>query len=103
MLGHFPYGSWVEAWTQKRHFSNLAEEYYEKFKSSPVSGLYLLGKPVLSINDVELVRHVMVKDFNHFVDRNDSNLAKVFDGGDSDKYWKNQMNNLNGDDWKDVR
>lgn len=101
--GHFPYGSWVEAWTQKRHFSNLAEEYYEKFKSSPVSGLYLLGKPVLSINDVELVRHVMVKDFNHFVDRNDSNLAKVFDGGDSDKYWKNQMNNLNGDDWKDVR
>ena len=38
-------------------------------------GIYLLGKPILVLRDIELVRSVMVRDFAHFVDRNGSKIS----------------------------
>ena len=61
----------------------------------------LFGKPALSINDVDIIKQIQVlfkicqsfkmysfqvKDFNHFVDRNEANFGKSFDkGGKLDK------------------
>ena len=101
--GRFPYGSHLEMMTQSKHLNDLIEEDYSKFKSSPVSGVYFLGKPILSINDMELIRHVMVKDFNYFVDRQDATAAKLFTGGKIDEFWRMQLTTLEGDEWKDVR
>ena len=51
-----------------------------------VHGWFLLGKPALSINDPELLKQIQVKDFNHFVDRMEVNMAKSYlKGGESDK------------------
>ena len=76
---------------------------FRKFKDEDYFGTYLFGKPMLTINHPDLVRDVLVKNFNCFVDRNDVNLNKCFDGGDIDQLWKNQLTALAGDDWKDVR
>merc|ERR1712038_1570947 len=65
---------------------------------------FLLGKPVLAINDANLLKHIMVKDFDHFVDRQGAELMeKQFAGGDTDKLWSRQLTSITGDEWKNVR
>jgi len=92
---------------QKKHLTEHCHEDYIKFKiekKQKVHGWFLFGKPALSINDVEMLKHLEVKDFNHFMDRNESNASKLFgSGGDLDKLWGLQMSNLSGDHWKDIR
>ena len=101
--GTFPWGSNKEVFTQSKHISVIIEENYVKFKDEKVYGTYLLGKAVLNINDPELIRHIMVKDFNHFVDREHSTQKKLTEGGDIDHIWSRQMTSLSGEEWKDVR
>ena len=85
--GHFPYGSY-NLLAQKRHLNELLEEGYEKFKHEKYYGWFLFGKPVLCINDVNILKNIQVKDFNHFVDRNSPNLnAALNTGGELDKVW----------------
>ena len=38
-------------------------------KQHPFHGYYVLFEPVISINDPDLIRDVLVKDFPHFCDR----------------------------------
>ena len=35
----------------------------------PVYGTYFLSRPRLVVKDPEVVKHIFVKDFDHFVDR----------------------------------
>jgi hypothetical protein len=45
-----------------------------------------MGKPVLGINNLDLVRNVLVKDFDNFTDRNSALAQEAFtSGGDLDK------------------
>ena len=37
----------------------------------------MFGKPMLGITDVELVKAIKVKDFNHFVDVQDDHVSKT--------------------------
>jgi len=102
----FPYGT-HNILANKTHLNEFCLEDYKKFKieqKQKVHGWFLLGKPTLSINDVDLLKQIQVKDFNHFVDRNEVNFAKQFTkGGDLDKLWGSSMDNAMGDHWKDVR
>ena len=50
-------------------------------QNQKVHGWFLFGKPALSINDVELLKQVQVKDFDHFVDRNESNTSRALGTG----------------------
>jgi hypothetical protein len=84
----FPYGTHnILAGT--KHLHKFADEDYKKFKQEQnlkVHGWFIFGKPTLSINDAELVKQIQVKDFNHFVDRNEVHLGKMFcEGGKLDK------------------
>ena len=73
----------------KKHLNDFAFEDYKKFKMEQghrVHGWFLLGKPALSINDPELLKQIQVKDFNHFVDRNEVNTTAAGQvGGKLDK------------------
>lgn len=42
---------------------------YEKFKKYPFHGIYTFHQPTLMINDPELIRVILVKEFNKFRDR----------------------------------
>lgn len=45
------------------------KDVYLKYKSHRYVGLYTFNKPVLMINDPDLARIVMTKEFEHFHDR----------------------------------
>ena len=56
------------------------------------------------IKDVDLARQILVKDFDHFIDRFDSTFEKIFKSGTlTDKIWEMQMVNVKGDLWKNIR
>ena len=82
--GSFPFGSYN--FLSGRHFDELNGEDTKNFAKEKYYGWYLLGKPVLGINDTNLLKHIQVKDFDHFVDRlNFDFQKKFFSGGDTDK------------------
>ena len=79
----FPYGT-HNIIDGKKSLNSFASEDYKKFKIDQglkVHGWFLMGKPALSINDPELLKQIQVKDFNHFVDRMEANLGRLFQRG----------------------
>ena len=44
----------------------LAES--ERFREEKVFGYFMMGQPTTIINDEELAKHILVKDFEHFTD-----------------------------------
>ena len=101
--GSFPAGSNPELINASKHISQITLENYQKFKDQDYFGIYMLGKPVLTITNPETIRSVMVKEFNCFVDRTSQFLNGSMDGGDMDQFWMKQLTALGGDEWKDVR
>lgn len=102
--GQFPMGSHKDLFLGRAHLNELSKADYHRFKEEPLYGWFLLGKPVLGVNNLDLVKNILVKDFNNFVDRNSDIMQEALkSGGDLDKLWINQMSNMKGDDWKDVR
>jgi len=60
-----------------------------------VVGAFALGQPTFIINDEELAKKVMIKDFEYFTDR------RIFSA--SDEISKAFMLNLSGAEWKQMR
>ena len=63
---------------------------------------------VLVVKDVDLVRHILVKDFDHFVDRSVSLVSgrsgNLLQKGDLvDRIWAKQMISAKGEEWKNMR
>merc|ERR1719499_13166 len=101
--GHFPYGSY-NIISQKKNLTDYVEEGYKEFVNERYFGWFLFGKPVLAINDPEILKNIQVKDFSHFVDRTDANFTKSFrDGAPLDKLWEKQLSLSSGDRWKEIR
>lgn len=48
---------------------NFLKQIYEKYKSYPYYGFYMFHAPVLMINDLDLIKQILVKDFSNFCDR----------------------------------
>ena len=62
---------------QGKHTNDMILDMYKKANGHKVYGLYLLGIPVYSIADPDLVRRILVKDFDHFVDRQENRFKEV--------------------------
>ena len=59
--------------------------------------MYFMKAPILVIQDVELIKRVMVKDFEHFVDRSSSAIKAFLDTDIlADKIMINQLTNAQG-------
>ena len=79
----FPFGTHPFL-SEERHLAEYVHDDYKKFKmeqNQKVHGWFLFGKPAVSINDVELLKQVQVKAFDHFVDRNESNTSRALGTG----------------------
>ncbi len=46
-----------------------SREEYERFSDVPFYGVYFIAKPRIVVKDIELVKHIFIKDFEHFGDR----------------------------------
>ena len=73
-------------------------------KKLPFYGGYFLHKPILFVKDVDLVRHILVKDFDHFVNRGSGRTARLVQNGElADRIWAKQLVVATGEEWKNVR
>ena len=70
--GTFPLGSdlvW-KMFQGKVSFVQIHEIIYKEFPEAKVAGYYAaFGDPVFVIRDMDLVKRIMIKDFEHFMDR----------------------------------
>uniref|UniRef100_A0A182QVP9 Cytochrome P450 n=1 Tax=Anopheles farauti TaxID=69004 RepID=A0A182QVP9_9DIPT len=66
----FPLGN-MKGVGKTLHFNDvLGEAYYKgKARSVPFVGLYFMLKPILIVTDLDMVKRILVKDFNSFHDR----------------------------------
>ena len=100
--GHFPLGSY-NLFCGK-HFDDITVQGHLKHKDERFFGWFIFGKPVLGINDAEIIKTIQVKDFDAFVDRMDVSLTNsLFSGGEMDQMWAKQLTTITGDHWKAVR
>ncbi len=63
-------------------------------------GTFSFSTPILVVNDLDCAKNILIKDFDHFVDR------RSFDMDTSDRAGKimaNMMTMLTGEKWKTVR
>nr|XP_012224518.1 PREDICTED: cytochrome P450 6k1-like [Linepithema humile] len=62
-------GNFSDCLRFKKAPADFLKELYDQAKGLPYIGFYVLDKPFLLICDRELVKQILVKDFNHFSDR----------------------------------
>lgn len=55
------------------HFINRVNEIYRTFKGSgKICGFYIFTIPAYVVLDIEIIKNILVKDFDHFHDRGKS-------------------------------
>jgi hypothetical protein len=83
---------------RKKTVVGMDHEYYRRFKSLGVKfgGIMEARKPVVYAVDPDFIKQILVKDFDHFVDRRKMALG-------SDRLMNKMLSLLEGQEWKDVR
>ncbi|XP_058449381.1 probable cytochrome P450 6a14 [Malaya genurostris] len=78
-------------------FGLLFARFYNELKGlGPFGGVYMFAKPIAVVTDLEMVRNVMVKDFQYFTDRG------MFMNETQDPL-SAHLFNLPGSRWRDLR
>ncbi|XP_029156086.1 cytochrome P450 6k1-like [Nylanderia fulva] len=62
-------GNFTECALMKKSPGLLLKELYEQVEDEPYVGLFIFDKPFLLIRDHEVIKHILVKNFNHFSNR----------------------------------
>ena len=92
--GSFPLGS-ANSWkvlSGQMSMLRSTDEIHVKHPNDKIVGYYAaMGEPVLLINDIDLGKRILVKDFDHFVDRRPIKADK-----EVNKYFVNMLTSLNG-------
>eukprot|EP00088_Acartia_fossae_P027491 TRINITY_DN28246_c0_g1_i5.p1 TRINITY_DN28246_c0_g1~~TRINITY_DN28246_c0_g1_i5.p1 ORF type:complete len:528 (-),score=120.16 TRINITY_DN28246_c0_g1_i5:55-1638(-) len=93
----FPFGSQVvkDFFTRKTNPLNGMVGLAEEFPDQKVVGYFMLNTPRYFINDEELAKQVLIKDFEYFTDRPVTESA--------DEIFNNFLTNLTGSEWKKMR
>ena len=104
----FPFGTMSVWFTRKIHIKEFFMKQVKLAQNLPYYGGYFLHKPILVVKDVDLLRHILVKDFDHFVDRPVAIVtgipANLLQNGDHcDRIWSQVLTNAQGDHWKNMR
>ncbi len=74
--------------------------------SAIVAFLIFCRDHLLVVQDPDLIRKILVKDFEYFVNRAPSKMHDYFPRGTrtrSEDIWLSQMTNATGEEWKDLR
>ena len=80
-------------------FHELDRRLFAKMKEAGVryGGNIVFRRPTLFVLDPELLKNILVKDFDHFINR------RVFEMGKGDPVFDNMLFNLENQEWKDLR
>ncbi|XP_078037575.1 putative cytochrome P450 6a14 [Augochlora pura] len=63
------FGNVAPVMLSKLSMAQYIREVYRKYKSEPLIGLFIRRQPLLVVNDPELMKTVLIKDFTKFSDR----------------------------------
>ncbi|XP_014242313.1 cytochrome P450 6k1-like [Cimex lectularius] len=92
----FPFGSIKDRFLMRKSFHEFYAEMCYKYYGEPYIGFYEGSRPVLMIQDPDILRSVMSSNFDHFVDRGAPIVNKY-------PHIAKMMLILNGKEWKQVR
>lgn len=91
----FPWGN-CQGIGRTTCIGRILTKLYEKYKKEKFIGIYVFWKPFWVVNDLDLVKNVFVKDFNHFHDRGfrlDEELEPL----------SAHLFSMNGQEWRNLR
>lgn len=54
---------------QQKSFGSITKELYESYPNEKVIGIYQMTTPCLMVRDLDIIKRVLIKDFDNFVDR----------------------------------
>lgn len=89
-------GNMKELFTIKHHLGAHFKYVYEKTKHLPFAGIYLFHRPAIIVNNIDLIKAILIKDFIHFTDH-----GFYFD--EKTQPIANHLFNINGAKWKGTR
>ncbi|XP_029710534.1 probable cytochrome P450 6d5 [Aedes albopictus] len=92
----FPFGNFSDLFLGKASFPKVCETLYERTKQWRLLGGYILLRPILLVNDPQLAKDIMVRDFQHFHDRG----THVDEANDP---LSGHLFSLAGEKWKHLR
>ena len=74
-----PAGNFGAIMSMKVHILDWFKDLYHQFPDQKVIGIYVMHQPTMVVQDPDMARQILVKDFNHFVDRDtEENMTKAF-------------------------
>uniref|UniRef100_A0A6P7F9N3 Cytochrome P450 9e2-like isoform X2 n=1 Tax=Diabrotica virgifera virgifera TaxID=50390 RepID=A0A6P7F9N3_DIAVI len=82
---------------QRQTFTDMVVEAYNAAPEARYIGIYQFTSPTLLIRDVNLIKQIGVKDFDHFMDH------RPFLPEKADPLWSKNLFALTGQRWKDMR
>lgn len=91
----FPFGNIREVIARKAQFFQPYCDSYNEYKHLPYVGMYCFHRPVLCINDPDIAKLVLIKDFDHF------QAHGIFSEGPDPL--AGHLFNIHGDRWKNLR
>ncbi|XP_051167082.1 cytochrome P450 6k1-like isoform X2 [Leptopilina boulardi] len=99
---HVIFGNFTKCWTLKLSPGYLLKKFYEENENSPYVGIYIFDKPCLLVRDPEIIKRILIKDFNIFSNKlmrsseNDklSNNCIFLIESPKWKYFKSNLSNL---------
>ncbi|CAB3253031.1 unnamed protein product [Arctia plantaginis] len=81
----------------RKHFIQELEAVYKAFPDEKYVGFQEMTKPIILIRDPQLMKNIVVKDFDHFVDH------KEFFSVEFDPLFGGSLFSMNGDKWREMR
>lgn len=83
--------------TRKQHFLDLLEDMYNEFPNNRYSGMFMMMVPSLIIRDIDLIKKITVKDFDHFTDH------RSLETNNNDLLMSKNLITLKGEEWREMR
>ncbi|KAH9645246.1 hypothetical protein HF086_012124 [Spodoptera exigua] len=90
------FGNMTKVVVRAEHVSDGLSKVYNEFPEERFVGRYEFLKELIVIRDLELIKKITVKDFEHFLDHR--SLLN-----NSESYFSRNLLSLRGQEWKDMR
>uniref|UniRef100_A0A6P7FLQ7 Cytochrome P450 9e2-like n=1 Tax=Diabrotica virgifera virgifera TaxID=50390 RepID=A0A6P7FLQ7_DIAVI len=81
----------------QRPLVQFISDLYNRFPGTRYNGLYQFNRPALIVTDVDLIKQMLIKDFEHFNEHRDFASEEV------DPLWSKNLFSLKGNKWRNMR
>ncbi|CAH2105992.1 unnamed protein product [Euphydryas editha] len=91
------FGNMLSIFLGREHVTTEMDRMYKKFPNERFVGRYEFIKPIIIPQDIELIKKITIKDFDHFLDH------RGFADDAVEPLFSRNLFSLKGEEWKDMR